>query len=50
VRFDIADYESRTDRLRWDDLDLDAFRTQPLDGDTLRTIEYMHDVELHTIC
>ena len=23
---------------------------QPLDDDTLRVIEYMHDVELHTIC
>ncbi|HEU4841580.1 MAG TPA: hypothetical protein VFT09_09065, partial [Ilumatobacteraceae bacterium] len=27
MRFDIADYKSRTDRLHWDDLDLDAFRT-----------------------
>ena len=50
VRFDIADYKSRTDRLRWDDLDFDAFRSHPLDDDTLRVIEYMHDVELHTIC
>jgi hypothetical protein len=50
MRFDIADYKSRTDRLHWDDLDLDAFRTDPLDDDTLRVIEYMHDVELHTIC
>ena len=48
--FDIDDYKRRTDRLRWDDLDLDAFRSQPLDDDTLRAIEYMHDVELHTIC
>ena len=50
VRFDIADYKSHTDRLRWDDIDIGAFRDQPLDDDTLRTIEYMHDVELHTIC
>ena len=50
VRFDIADYMAHTDRLRWDDIDIDAFRDQPLDDDTLRTIEYMHDVELHTIC
>lgn len=50
VRFDIDDYKRHTDRLRWDDLDLDAFSTQPLDADTLRVIEYMHDVELHTIC
>ena len=50
VKFDIDDYKARTDRLRWDDLDLDAFPDQPLDDDTLRVIEYMHDVELHTIC
>jgi hypothetical protein len=50
MRFDIVDYKARTDRLRWDDIGLDAFRTRPLDDDTLRTIEYMHDVELHTIC
>ena len=50
VRFDIDDYKGRTDRLRWDDLDLGAFPTRPLDDDTLRAIEYMHDVELHTIC
>jgi hypothetical protein len=50
MRFDIADYKTRTDRLHWDDLDLDAFRAHPLDDDTLRVIEYMHDVELHTIC
>jgi hypothetical protein len=50
VRFDISDYKSRSDRLRWDDLDFGVFGERPLDGDTLRTIEYMHDVELHTIC
>ena len=50
VKFDIEDYKGRTDRLRWDDLDFGAFRDQPLDDDTLRAIEYMHDVELHTIC
>ena len=26
MRFDIDDYKTRTDRLHWDDLDLDAFR------------------------
>ncbi len=50
MRFDIEDYKVWTDRLRWDDLDLDAFRRRPLDDATLRAIEYMHDVELHTIC
>ena len=50
VKFDIEDYKGRTDRLRWDDLDLAAFAEDPLDPQTLRAIEYMHDVELHTIC
>ena len=50
MRFDIEDYKCRTDRLRWDDLDFGTFADQPLDPATLRTIEYMHDVELHTIC
>jgi hypothetical protein len=50
VRFDIDDYKGRADRLRWDDLDFAAFADDPLDDATLRAIEYMHDVELHTIC
>jgi hypothetical protein len=36
--------------LRWDDLDFASFTDRPLDDATLRCIEYMHDVELHTIC
>ncbi|HEY7627614.1 MAG TPA: ferritin-like domain-containing protein [Ilumatobacteraceae bacterium] len=33
------------------DLDLaNAFRSQPLDGDVLRCLRYMHDIELHTVC
>ena len=33
------------------DLDLaNAFRTHRLDGDVLRCLRYMHDIELHTIC
>jgi hypothetical protein len=31
-------------------LDFDAFRTRPLDDETLRCLRYMHDVEHHTIC
>ncbi len=50
MKFDIDDFRQRMDRLRWDDLDLGAFSTEPLDDDTLRTIENMHDVEHHTIC
>lgn len=50
MRFDIEEYKRRTERLRWDDLDLDAFRDQPLDDATLRVLGYMHDVEHHTVC
>ena len=33
------------------DLDLaNAFRTHHLDGDVLRCLRYMHDIEFHTIC
>jgi hypothetical protein len=31
-------------------IDFDAFTTHPLDGDTLRCLRYMHDVEHHTVC
>src|SRR5919106_1360358 len=50
VSFDITDYKRRAERLRWDDLDFASFTDRPLDDATLRCIEYMHDVELHTIC
>ena len=50
MNFDIADYKRRAERLRWDDLDFESFADDPLDAETLRCIEYMHDVELHTIC
>lgn len=48
--FDIEAYKARTDRLRWDDLDLDGFRAQPLPGWARRCLRYMHDVEYHTVC
>jgi hypothetical protein len=50
VRFDLDRYKLLTERLRWDDLDLDAFATQPLAEDDLRCLRYMHDVEYHTAC
>lgn len=40
----------RTDRLRWDDLDLGSFGDRPLDPAALRCIRSMHDVEFHTVC
>jgi hypothetical protein len=34
----------------WDDLDLGAFVSKPLDEDSLRCLRYFHDVEYHTVC
>ena len=34
----------RIDRLEWDDLDLAAFASRPLDHNSLRCLRYMHDV------
>jgi hypothetical protein len=49
VKLTLDDLRERTDRVRVDDLDLDAFRDRPLDEPTLRCLRYMHDVEHHTI-
>jgi hypothetical protein len=48
--FDIEAYKRRTERLRWDDLDIEAFRVDPLPEPALRCLRYMHDVEFHTAC
>jgi hypothetical protein len=51
MRFDLNRYKLLTDRLRWDDLDLEAsFAAAPLAEDQLRCLRYMHDVEYHTAC
>jgi hypothetical protein len=50
VRFELDRYKLITDRLRWDDLDLDGFARDPLAEDDLRCLRYMHDVEYHTAC
>jgi hypothetical protein len=50
MEFDIESYKARTDRLRWDDLDLSVFGHQRLDEGTLRCLRFMHDVEYHTVC
>ena len=46
----IAKFQSQGGQLRTDDLDFDAFLTHPLSDDVLRCIEYMHDIEYHTVC
>ncbi len=50
MAFDIDRFTSTSDRVRWEDIDFDAFDDRPLTGRTLRTIRYMADVEYHTVC
>lgn len=50
VRFDMDRYKLMTDRLRWDDLDMDGFATERLAEEELRCLRYAHDVEYHTAC
>lgn len=50
MAFDIDTYTEIAGKLDVSDIDFDAFRTQPLDEDSLRCLRYMHDVEFHTIC
>lgn len=50
MRFDIDRYLSTVAPLDDADIDDEAFRTRPLDDDTLRCLRYMHDVEHHTTC
>jgi hypothetical protein len=38
------------DRLTWEDLDLGAFASEPLDEASLGCLRYFHDVEYHTVC
>lgn len=49
--FDIDTYMRVGGRLELEGLDLDeGFRDQPLDAETLRCLQYMHDIENHTVC
>ncbi|SHI79007.1 hypothetical protein SAMN02745244_01059 [Tessaracoccus bendigoensis DSM 12906] len=50
MAFDLEKYAETSDRVRWEDLDLDIFDEQPLDQETLRSLRYMCDVEYHTSC
>ena len=45
----IQKFEEQGGRLRTDDIDFEAFRTQPLPADVLRCISYMHDIEYQTV-
>jgi hypothetical protein len=50
MEFDIEAYKRRTDRLRWEDLDLGRFAVDRLEAGALRCVRFMHDVEFHTVC
>ncbi|MEV6413655.1 ferritin-like domain-containing protein [Kribbella sp. NPDC051718] len=50
MSFDVATYASTAQPLRWDDLDLGEFRTNRLSEGALRCLQYMSDVETHTVC
>ncbi|HEY6423350.1 MAG TPA: hypothetical protein VIY28_08940 [Pseudonocardiaceae bacterium] len=50
VSFDIATYSANARRVVDADVDYTAFERLPLAEATLRTLQYMSDVESHTIC
>jgi hypothetical protein len=51
MAFDIALYSRLVDRVKLDDLDLKGgFTARPLPAGALRCLQYMHDIEHHTVC
>lgn len=48
--FDLEAFERRTARLDLTDIDYESFRRRRLDPATLRCLQYMHDIESHTVC
>lgn len=50
MRFDIDRYLTTVAPLDDSDIDYESFRRRPVDADTLRCLQYMHDVEHHTSC
>ncbi len=50
MRMTIDSYKERAGRLDLRGINFDDFRIQPLDDDSLRCLEYMHDIEYHTSC
>ncbi|MGH3902946.1 MAG: hypothetical protein ACRDTE_01915 [Pseudonocardiaceae bacterium] len=50
MSFDIATYSATASRVVDDDVDYTAFQRRPLSDSTLRALQYMSDVESHTIC
>lgn len=50
MAFDIDTFASTSTPVRYEDLDMAAFRDDPLPPETLRSLRYMCDVEYHTVC
>jgi hypothetical protein len=50
VSFDIANYSAHARRVEDSDVDYTAFKRYPLPESALRVLQYMSDVESHTIC
>lgn len=50
MSFDIATYSTQARRVVDDDVDYTSFERQPLSEAALRALQYMSDVESHTIC
>ena len=50
MAFQIDKYADTSEALRYEDLDLEHFKKNPLSESTLRTLRYMAEVEYHTVC
>jgi hypothetical protein len=50
MAFDMEKYASTSTPVRFQDLDFEEFRRNPLPSESLRVIRYMCDVEYHTVC
>src|SRR5690625_3449521 len=50
MSFDIERFSQTSEPVRFDDLPFEEFRTNPLPPETLRSLQYMCDVEYHTVC
>ncbi|MGP9846145.1 ferritin-like domain-containing protein [Brachybacterium sp. 107] len=50
MAFDLDHFAETSIPVKYEDLDFDAFESQPLDEQTLRSLRYMCDVEFHTSC
>lgn len=47
---DVATMQRHTRQVDLDGIDFDAFARQPVGDEALRCLQYMHDVEFHTVC